>query len=119
VLLPPGALRAVCESRAALIQVLVVAPSLFSGHCTVSVVGVVCTKEPVEYVPVTVIVYPSAGVTFLPPLLLLPPQATWKTKPANSMQASASAVSCPCLLFCSEPKPTRVATNAISGNQTA
>jgi hypothetical protein len=79
-----------------------------------------CTKEPAAYVPMTLMVYIPAGVPLLPPgLLLLPPQASWKTKPANSMQASAAVVSFPFLLFRSEPRPTRVATNPISGRQSA
>lgn len=68
---------------------------MFPSHCTVSVVGVVCTNEPVEYVPVTVIVYAPAGVPLLPVIVVLPPppQATWKTRPANSMQTKAAVAS--------------------------
>ena len=85
-----------------------------------SVVGAECTREPVAYVPVTVMVYVPAGVPLLPPLLLLlPPHATWRIKPANSMQASAAVVSFPFLLFCSEAKPKLVTTNPIRGNQAA
>ena len=71
-------------------------------------------------VPVTVIVYVPAGVPLLPPLvvLLLPPHATWKNKPASSMQASSPAEIAP-FLFGSEAKPARVATNPISGSQMA
>jgi len=49
---------------------------LFPLHCTVSVVGVECTKDdPDEYVPVTLMVYFPVGVPLLPPPLP-PPQAT-------------------------------------------
>lgn len=79
-----------------------------------------CFKEPDASVPETVIVYAPAGVPLLPPLPLLlpPPHAAWKTKPAHSTQASTTAVILP-LLFCPEPKPTRIATNPISGKQSA
>ena len=65
--------------------------------------GVVCTNEPVEYVPVTVIVYAPGGVPLLPDELLLP-QAIWKTKPANSIPISATAVSICVVDLRSEPK---------------
>ena len=89
---------------------------LFPLHCTVSVVGVECTKDPDEYVPVTLMVYFPVGVPLLPPPLP-PPQATSKTMPADSMQASAVAIA-PFFLR-SEPRPIRVATNPISGRQNA
>jgi hypothetical protein len=87
-------------------------------------VGVECTNEPVEYVPVTVIVYIPAGVPLLPPpvLLLLLPQAIWKTRPLNSMQISDPAVSFPLLLLRLlrlAPKPAVVAANPINGRQSA
>jgi hypothetical protein len=74
-----------------------------------------CFRDP--DVPVTVIVYVPAGVLLLV-CMLLPPHATWKNKPASSMQASIPAAIVP-FLFWAEPKPTRVATNPISGSQTA
>ena len=88
---------------------------LFPLHCTVSVVGVECTKtkdDPDEYVPVTLMVYFPVGVPLLPP-----PQPTSRTMPADSMQASAVAIA-PFFLR-SEPRPIRVATNPISGRQNA
>jgi hypothetical protein len=64
-------------------------------------------------------VYVPFGVPPPPPGLLLPPQAAWKTKPANSMQASVATASLPFLPFRSELSPTRVATNPISGRQSS
>lgn len=62
-----------------------------------------------------------AGVPLLPPppVLLLLPQAIWKIRPVNSMQISTASVSFPFLLSRSEPRPTCVATNPISGRQIA
>ncbi len=77
-----------------------------------------CFKEPDVSVPVTVMVYVPAGVPWLPLPLLLPPQAAWKTKPANSMYANINAGIVP-LLFRPEPRLASVTTNPISGSQTA
>ena len=80
----------------------------------------VCTNEPVEYVPVTVIVYAPCGVPLLPVLIgLLLPHAIWKTKPANSIPISHTALSFLFPRLSAEPKPTRVATNPISDRQSA
>lgn len=76
-------------------------------------------KESVASVPVTVMVYVPAGVPLLPLLLLLPPpQATWKTMPANNVQASPTASIRP-LLLRPELGPKLVTSSAISGKQTA
>jgi hypothetical protein len=76
-------------------EVLVTLTGLFPTQCTVSVVGVECIREADASVPVTVVVYVPFGLRPPPGGLLLPPQAAWKTKPANSMQASAAAFSFP------------------------
>lgn len=56
----------------------------------------VWTNEPVEYVPVTVILYVPCGVPGLPVFGLLPEHAIWKTMPANSIPISHTTLS---LLF--------------------
>jgi len=87
-----------------------------------SIVFVECTSVPDASTPVMEMVYAPAGVPPWPPLLTLllpPPQATWKTKLANSTQASAASVRIFLFLFLPGPGTTRVATNPISGKQTA
>ena len=81
--------------------------------------GVVCTNEPAEYVPVTVIEYAPGGVPLLPVVVMLPPHAIWKNRPANSVLISAAAINLTFLDLRSEPKPMRVATIPISGRQSA
>ena len=49
----------------------------YQSRPALSVTGVVCTKDPVAYVPVTVMVYVPLGVPLLPVTVgLLPPQAS-------------------------------------------
>jgi hypothetical protein len=83
------------------------------------VVGVTCTKAPVESVPVTVIVYVPGGVPLVPGVLGLPPQATCKIRPANIMPTNGAAVNFPFVLLRYEPRPIRVATNPNRGRQSA
>lgn len=54
----------------------------------------VCTNEPAEYVPVTVIMYDPGGVPLLPVVVvLLLPQAIWKTRLPNNMLISTAGIS--------------------------
>ena len=88
----------------------------FSVYCTVSGAKVrEFTRDPDAAVPVTVMRYCPAGV----PGLGLPPQASWRTRPAATMQVSAGPIRFVFLLFRFEPKPAPVMASPKTGSQKA